>query len=68
GASPPGIALLMTPIIALAGISLMIGLNPSALLAVADRAAIGILQPDAYIEAVLGVGAQIAAETTGLDR
>ncbi len=67
-AALPGIALLMTPIVALAALTLWIGLSPSALLAVADQAAAGILQPGAYIEAVLGPGAGPVAEIAGIER
>ena len=46
--------LLTLPAAGLAMMILLIGLMPSPLLGVAEQAAAGVLQPDAYIQAVLG--------------
>ena len=52
--SPPPVRLLMTPIVALAAVTLAIGLYADPLAALAERAAAELLDPSAYVTAVLG--------------
>ncbi len=56
--------LLMLPAAGLAAVILAIGLLPEPLLQVANEAAAGILEPDAYLQAVLGSGTDDLANMT----
>lgn len=50
----PGRSLMIAPVAALTGLTLLIGLWAQPLLTFAERAASGLIAPEAYIEAVLG--------------
>jgi multicomponent Na+:H+ antiporter subunit D len=54
--SPGEATLLLAPIAALATLTIGIGLWPTPLLALAERAAEELLSPEAYVHAVLGAG------------
>lgn len=60
----PEARLLMLPAVGLVVVILAIGLMPEPLLQVAEKAAAGILQPDAYLQAVLGDRADNLAALT----
>jgi multicomponent Na+:H+ antiporter subunit D len=54
--SPRQLLFLLGPIAVLAGLTVAIGLQPHLLFTVAERAAAQLLDPSAYVQAVLGVG------------